>query len=921
MSLRRYQQQQSSVAECVHNCRIPEKAHRQCRKSCSVSPDSSSSSTFRHSRHRTSSLCSFPATTGFRHDELRSPFTYVRSRSQHGPGPPPAAAAPVAASVIEMAMEETVMTNGQAFVASNVSAEHCALAGADSNLPVSAKHSRSECSTCDILRNENARLNSALGEQNALSQQVIGQYNKLQEQYSKLYEAYNTINDRVPTNVSHTTLNQMDQAGEIQNHVKVINVLVDEKSELQSQLRQTMEIANAHYAEKKSLEQMLKVEQDRTLALESELQQLKCKDTNLESTLQKQLIELNNCCTELAQNRKRTSELQQERSELSAKLKMRTREVKDLNQKLKDLEGSYQASQIYVQQMKGLTLATDKEEEKYLTELKEKNTEIENLKNAVAYLKRELASSQTLHTSFTREWNDKILKLNDKIQQLNAEKVAQAMSISQLTANLETALSDVSRLKQEQQTMPAVEQKPNSQLERLNEKLREVEAQLIESKDMRDSMEKEMDALKSEVRTKTDRLNAISQELSEHNLIKNNTRELLEQLRNEKATSSRAVAQNMELKQQLLELQTKLVQTALINRLQSSSREGKNKNCEETLEDEDNEHKAVSHDVFVLEHELSECKDRIQQLSTENSELHCIMEHNAEDENQNTIYVELQHALHRITTLSQENESLKNQLKSQSDKRQRRDSKNEDDGRENGDAVASNMSNNSSEANEDKEEMLVTLKHSMEQLQQRFVRAMSENANLSEQNQQLEHLIVQLQSETDTIGEYVTLYRYQRKVVKERLRDHEDYIARLAREKEIMQPYTKTPATYNKPKPLPPSKPPQSVNALVETLIDETVQNVENGDQPDSRKRSFSANASSQLKNEARIEKADLLLNGRMSVNRSSNQLDDENSPTSTVCRILRLLDEIQNPSPSNEFHVSDIHLHCKHCKGTLVTL
>lgn len=40
----------------------------------------------------------------------------------------------------------------------------------------------------------------------------------------------------------------------------------------------------------------------------------------------------------------------------------------------------------------------------------------------------------------------------------------------------------------------------------------------------------------------------------------------------------------------------------------------------------------------------------------------------------------------------------------------------------------------------------------MQQLQERFTRAMSDNANLSDQNQQLEHLIMQLQSETDTIG-------------------------------------------------------------------------------------------------------------------------------------------------------------------------
>ncbi len=44
------------------------------------------------------------------------------------------------------------------------------------------------------------------------------------------------------------------------------------------------------------------------------------------------------------------------------------------------------------------------------------------------------------------------------------------------------------------------------------------------------------------------------------------------------------------------------------------------------------------------------------------------------------------------------------------------------------------------------------LKKAMDQLQDKVCRTMNENANLSEHNQQLEHLIVQLQGETDTVG-------------------------------------------------------------------------------------------------------------------------------------------------------------------------
>lgn len=84
-------------------------------------------------------------------------------------------------------------------------------------------------------------------------------------------------------------------------------------------------------------------------------------------------------------------------------------------------------------------------------------------------------------------------------------------------------------------------------------------------------------------------------------------------------------------------------------------------------------------------------------------------------------------------------------------------------------------------------EALENLRTSMEQLQQRFAKAMTENADLSDQNQQLEHLITQLQSETETIGEYITIYQHQRRTIRERLKEKEDYVARLAREKEDVQ--------------------------------------------------------------------------------------------------------------------------------------
>lgn len=56
----------------------------------------------------------------------------------------------------------------------------------------------------------------------------------------------------------------------------------------------------------------------------------------------------------------------------------------------------------------------------------------------------------------------------------------------------------------------------------------------------------------------------------------------------------------------------------------------------------------------------------------------------------------------------------------------------------------------------------------MVKLQERFLKIMGEVADLSDEKHRLEHIILQLQNETDTICEYVALYQQQRSLLKRR---------------------------------------------------------------------------------------------------------------------------------------------------------
>ncbi|KAH8401945.1 hypothetical protein KR009_008798 [Drosophila setifemur] len=56
----------------------------------------------------------------------------------------------------------------------------------------------------------------------------------------------------------------------------------------------------------------------------------------------------------------------------------------------------------------------------------------------------------------------------------------------------------------------------------------------------------------------------------------------------------------------------------------------------------------------------------------------------------------------------------------------------------------------------------------VERLQSRFTSLISQVADLTEEKHSLEHLVLQLQSETETIGEYIALYQTQRRMLKQR---------------------------------------------------------------------------------------------------------------------------------------------------------
>lgn len=192
------------------------------------------------------------------------------------------------------------------------------------------------------------------------------------------------------------------------------------------------------------------------------------------------------------------------------------------------------------------------------------------------------------------------------------------------------------------------------------------------------------------------------------------------------------------------------------------------------------------------------------------------------------------------------------------------------------------------------ESIVIPTYEAMEKLQDRFSRTMNEIADLTDEKQKLEHLVIQLQGETETIGEYVALYQTQRRLLKQREVEKDIQMHKLAVDREMMKDKL------------------VQLNNLVEQLL--TQKGIDSSNLIDNLSNN-NLNGSSigsiiEQSQEIHAGKANHLLE------KTHSPIDSKN----TAEKIINLLSEIKDSNYSNLSHAGGVH-HCHCCSGKLETV
>ncbi|XP_023242694.1 golgin subfamily A member 2-like [Centruroides sculpturatus] len=309
-----------------------------------------------------------------------------------------------------------------------------------------------------------------------------------------------------------------------------------------------------------------------------------------------------------------------------------------------------------------------------------------------------------------------------------------------------------------------IENGVNKNLQKQIEELESIQQKMKQDYDTQVNDNAQMSKIIEEKEIRIEELENSLRRIEENQIDKE---KLLDTMQSDKIAASRAVAQNCELKKQLEELHTgfvkmshdKLELTEKLDREHHITKElGERLSQQEEelqeLKDQVNINKnSVTIIFLIFKFKILYFKERINALMNQNTELRMNLARQAEiavssdklDERDSSKRNDLVASLSAsVRQLEMERDQLLHQLEEQQNiktnlKAQMREIK---------DHQINQGTNNENISMEDYQHM----KNAMKQLEERFKKTMDQIAELSDQKQQLEHLVTQLQGETDTIG-------------------------------------------------------------------------------------------------------------------------------------------------------------------------
>ncbi|XP_058795718.1 golgin subfamily A member 2 isoform X2 [Phymastichus coffea] len=602
---------------------------------------------------------------------------------------------------------------------------------------------------------------------------------------------------------------------QIQLDAQTIGILVGEKAELTAANTQLQTTIRQKTEDITELFGNFKSSQHKMVDLERELTTIKNNMEDLSNAYQELRKKYDEALETSANAKKQNEEHELEISEMRQKLNYKNTELTNLQQEFQEKVALLSLSELRIQQ---------------LSNGPQEINALENQHHATKVLQQQLSRMKEAFESVSGEKDEVNKKYQSYLQQLDERH-------SKLLTDLESAKrkieeseireqSYIQRLSELEQQLQREKSKTVPPVEDQSEKI------AILTKSM-DNLVLEHENLQSMLNEKENEIENLKKDLKELQDIKEQSAEaskLAQALQSEQLGASRAVSQNHQLKIQLDEMHDAFIALSntkldLTEQLQAERTIGKKLNAQ--LNEVENQMEQLKEELSQKEAALLELeKERLLAAQIEDQ----IQHYQAQSHNAVPLQQELQKALVTIETLKKENQLLIS--KSQAIETTTVTAEIHQENREtmpditvttgtNVDEIADsttissfftnvNVSSDSLEAGarnpseklEDdavdtsisktqfvipEASVIPSVSEPMKKLEIRFKETMEKVAELTDEKQRLEHLVLQLQGETETIGEYVTLYQKQRAILQEKAKEKENTFRQLLEQRNQQQ--------------------------------------------------------------------------------------------------------------------------------------
>ncbi|XP_066568954.1 golgin subfamily A member 2 isoform X3 [Amia ocellicauda] len=482
---------------------------------------------------------------------------------------------------------------------------------------------------------------------------------------------------------------------QLQVHIQTIGILVSEKSELQTALSYTQQAARQKSGEAEDLSNRLQSTRQRVAELERTLSSVSTQQKQFEKHNKELEKERDNLKLEVYRLNKASEEAKQQSSELSEQLKLRVSENSAMKLDLEDLHKKLEMADLMIQQFSSQSSPPNANQQ-FQMAMEEKL----QLEAQTAQLMESLQQLKTERDQYAAQlqeeglvWKDRTEQLLSQVNIVSEERDRSLAQVQELEALVSELRNASALLSQESEPQPPPQPQGPSESE-------------ISLQEAVSALQQEKEALSLQYQAQVrdnEQLSRLCQEQEERLLELERTvqrfsedtvdrQQILEDMQSDKATISRALGQNRELKEQLAELQNGFVKLT-----------NENMELASAMQSEQHVKKELARKMGELQEDLHRLKEELaekvqesqslleqrdqylahlqqytagyQQLVTEREELHKqylhqtqLMDRLQHEEVQGKVQLELSHkeleeAREKLNLLAKDNNDLKSEVR------------------------------------------------------------------------------------------------------------------------------------------------------------------------------------------------------------------------------------------------------------------